>query len=246
MRPPSPSSRSEALDWQQTADYAFCQQLDLSGWAWQFLRRNPAYQADYAEFIDLWRQLEAAYGEPPHRDFFKWKQDPRAWRAEAEIADCGSEVCPGENEQVLIECWMGAKWGFRKFPIDPAIALPEALAWREFPIEVGIIESGMFEQSTTMLALNFDLALPLPAQLEAAKLRLVAARKRQAQALPPRNPREGAEIWQRWLRILDALAAGASSTLIAHTLRLDDPENQVTAATTMQHGGYRRLLMLQA
>jgi hypothetical protein len=211
------------------------------------LRRNPAYQADYAEFIDLWRQLEAAYGEPPHRDFFKWKQDPRAWRAEADIAGCGTEVCPGENEQVLIECWMGAKWGFRKFPIDPAIVLPEALAWREFPIEVGIVESGMFEQPPTMLALNFDLVLPLPAQLEAAKHRLIAARNRlaRAQTLPPRNPREGAPIWQRWLRILDALAAGGSTTLITRTLHLDAPESEITAATAMQNG-YRHLLMLQA
>jgi hypothetical protein len=233
------------MAWQQAADYAYCQQLDLPGWAWQFLRRNPAYQADYAEFIELWRQLEAEYGKPPQRDFFKWKQDPRAWRAEAEIAGCGTEVCPGENEQVLIECWMGAKWGFRKFPIDPAIVLPEDLVWREFPIEVGSVESGMFEQAPTMLALNFDLALPLPAQLEAAKQRLIAARNRLAHTLPPRNPREGVAIWQRWLRILDALAVGASTTSIARTLSLDDPEGEIAAATAMQDG-YRRLLMLQA
>ncbi len=35
------------------------------------------------------------------------------------------------------------------------------------------------------------------------------AHSRKAANLPPRNPREGVAIWQRWLRILDALAVGA-------------------------------------
>ncbi len=239
------------MDWRLEADYAYCQQLDLSGWAWQFLRRNPAYQADYTEFMTLWQQLEKAYGAPPKRDFFKWKQDPRAWRAEAEIAACSSEICPGENDQVLIECWLGAKWGFRKFPIDPAILLPDALSWREFPIQVEAIETGRFTPSPDKLALIFDLALPLPAQLEAAKHRLIAASNRCARSgeLPPRNLRDGAAIWLTQLRILDALAAGETWALIAQALDLSAAEPKVAviteAAIAMRDGGYRRLLMLQ-
>ena len=237
------------MDWRQEADYAYCQQLDLSGWAWQFLRRNPAYQADYTEFINLWQQLEEAYGAPPQRDFFKWKQDPRAWRAEAEITNCGSEICPGENDQVLIECWLGAKWGFRKFPIDPAILLPDSLSWREFPIRVAAIENGGFVPSPDRLALIFDLALPLPAQLEAAKNRLIAASNRLARSgnQAPRNQREGAPIWLTQLRILDALAASEALPTIAQALNLHATglEVLVEAAIAMRDGGYRRLLMLQ-
>jgi len=237
------------MDWRQEADYAYCQQLDLAGWAWQFLRRNPAYQADYAEFITLWQQLEEAYGAPPQRDFFKWKQDPRAWRAEAEIATCGSEICPGENDQVLIECWLGAKWGFRKFPIDPAILLPDSLSWREFPIQVAAIESPGFVPSPDRLALIFDLALPLPAQLEAAKHRLIAASIRLTGTgnPAPRNLREGAPIWLTQLRILDALAASEALPKIAQALNLHATglEVLVEAAIAMRDGGYRRLLMLQ-
>ena len=235
------------MDWRLEADYAYCQQLDLSGWAWQFLRRNLAYQADYAEFIKLWQQLEDAYGAPPHRDFFKWKQDPRAWRPVAEIAACSNEICPGENDQVLIECWLGAKWGFRKFPIDPAILLPDAPSWREFPIQVEAIESSGFTPSPDKLALNFDLALPLPAQLEAAKHRLIAASNQRARTgeLAPRNLREGAAIWLAQLRILDALAAGEAVPTIAQALDLRAAEQEVEAAFAMRDGGYRRLLMLQ-
>jgi len=238
------------MDWRIDADYAFCAQLDLAGWAWQFLRREPGYIADYAEFIGIWQQLEAAYGAPPQRDFFKWKQDPRAWRAEAEIADCGAEICPGENDQVLIECWMGAKWGFRKFPLDPAIAHPEELAWREFPVDVEVIDAAASMQTQLRrenLALNFDLSLPLPAQLEAAKRHLITARQARYKTytLPPRNLREGAPIWRRWLRLLDALARGADLPVIARTLALEDPAGDSAAAIAMRGGGYRRLLMLR-
>ena len=234
-------------DWRLEADYAYCQQLDLSGWAWQFLRRNPAYQTDYTEFISLWQQLERAYGTPPNRDFFKWKQDPRAWRSEAEIAACGSEICPGENDQVLIECWLGAKWGFRKFPIDPAILLPDALSWREFPIQVETIDGDLFSRSPDKLALNFDLSLPLPAQLEAAKHCLIAASNRRVRSgeLAPRNLREGGTIWLVQLRILDALAAGVAFPQIAQTLGLRAAEQDMEAAIAIRDGGYRRLLMLQ-
>lgn len=33
-------------DWRSAADYADTVSLSLSGWAWEFLRRNPAYQAE--------------------------------------------------------------------------------------------------------------------------------------------------------------------------------------------------------
>ncbi len=238
------------MDWRLDADYAFCEQLDLAAWAWQFLRREPAYRADYAWFIALWRQLEAKYGAPPQRDFFKWKQDARAWRAESELAGCGPEICPGENDQVLIECWMGAKWGFRKFPLDPDIDLPDDLAWREFLVDVTVIDAdsaATLRQKPEMLALNFDLALPLPAQLDAAKRHLIAARQLRAQAgsLPPRSLREGAPIWRHWLRILDALEAGAKLDSIGETLTLHAPEQEIASALAMRGGDYRRILLLE-
>jgi len=238
------------MDWQTDTDYIFCGQLDLAGWAWQFLRREPAYRADYANFIALWRQLEADYGSPPKRDFFKWKQDPRAWRSEAEVSGCVTDLCPGENDHVLIECWMGAKWGFRKFPIAPEVEFPDDLAWREFPIEVEVLDADAFLSrsiSAENLVLKFDLSLPLPAQLEAAKRQLISARQSRCQTktLPPRTLREGAPIWKQWLRLLDALEADTTLPEIARILELNTPESEATAAIAMRGGGYRRLLKLE-
>ena len=69
------------MDWRQAEAYAWCSELTAPEWAWQFLRRNPEYRADYAWFISVWRDLEGLYGAPPERDFFRWRQDPRAWRS---------------------------------------------------------------------------------------------------------------------------------------------------------------------
>jgi len=33
-------------DWRSAADYADTSSLSVSGWAWEFLRRNPDYQAE--------------------------------------------------------------------------------------------------------------------------------------------------------------------------------------------------------
>lgn len=39
------------------------------------MRRNPAYQQDYAWRIKTWNTLEQAYGLPPYRDYPRWKQN---------------------------------------------------------------------------------------------------------------------------------------------------------------------------
>lgn len=235
------------MDWRRAEDYAFTAELDAGGWAWQFLRRNPAYHQDYGWFIATWRALEADYGTPPARDFFRWKQDPRAWRAESEVAGCGTEICPGENDQVLIECWMGAKWGFRKFPVDPALDFPEALSWREQPQTVPRLPAGAAASaSPSRVTLEFDLSRPLETQLEAARRQLAGTRHGLAQAgqLPPLSLRQGAPVWRTALRLLDGLTAGADLAELSAALCLDDIERSTSDARTLIEGGYLRILLL--
>lgn len=235
------------MDWRRATDYAFTAELDAAGWAWQFLRRCPEYREDHAWFETVWRALEADYGSPPRRDFFRWKQDPRAWRAEVEILGCSAEVCPGQNDQVLIECWMGAKWGFRQFPIDPAVDFPHDLAWREESMVVepiSALEVGSL--SSERVALGFDLGLPLDTQLEAARRKLALLRHGLAKSgeLPPLTPRQGAPIWAKWLRLLDGAETGAGMAELGQRLELPDPAVAWAAARTMSGGGYRRILKL--
>jgi hypothetical protein len=241
------------VDWRDPAGYVFDPPLSREEWAWQFLRRNPDYQADYAWFIATWRALESDYGAPPNRDYFKWKQDPRAWRAEAELAGCGTDVCPGENQQVLIECWMGAKWGLRKFPPDPTWARPiveEQLAWREVPVSVAVLEGGLepwLQQNPARIALGFDLHAPLAEQLEQARMTLLAERRARQRAgrLGERRPSEAAATWTFWLRLLDGVAAGEAPKRIGAELGLDDPLTALARARRLAAHDYRTILLMR-
>jgi len=205
-------------------------QLDIGQWAWEFLRRNPDYQADYREFIATWQALEAEYGAPPNRDFFNWKNDPRASRPAWDPEQMTGAACTTDDEdRQLIECWMGAKWGFYQFPQDPALPaweLESPINWRPPP---GFrfdrpVESGTDAQ------LVFDLTLPLPAQLEAAKQWLIgrqSALKRQGLAAPRtlNNQRD------HWAGLLNALDTNSGE--------------QLEEAREMTRTGYREILHLQ-
>lgn len=166
------------------------------------------------------------------------------------MASCSADSCVSQDEKVLIECWMGAKWGFRKFPLSPKVVRPTPgveLDWRELPPALHeITEQSATEMRPNEMWLSFDLNAPLGAQLESARLRLATRQHALAKKgqLLPRNAREGATLWQRWLRILDALEAGTRPEEIATMLVISDIHTEISAARAMTEEGYRRLIAL--
>ena len=236
-------------DWRNPQDYDFTQGLTAPQWAWEFLRRNPVYRLAWQQFIDIWRALEADYGKPAHRDVAAWQRDPRAWVA---AADCRESDCRIEGDRVLIECALGAHWGFYKFPPDPADDEAVAggrLVWREVTTEIEQVEAG---ETTPVEAgkvcLGFDLSLPLTPQLEQAKRRLQIEQRRlivEGVVLPPRIEAH-AEILAGYLRRLDGQAAGATLENIAQVMG-ESPaecERHLQAALALRDGKYPRLLRL--
>lgn len=210
--------------------------LTRDQWAWEFLRRNPDYQRDYQAFIAIWHALEADYGAPPNRDFARWKRDPRAYGplpGDAELAAPQGEQCTVDDERVLLECWMGAKWGFYKFPLNPARTAPgpEELSWRPPPpIEVPV-------DAPWRLDLTFNLSLPLPPQLEAAKFRLLsraAELRRQGLAAPKTIANQRA----RWATMLNLLDGAVSPD--------QDKSGLLIEAQRLVMGGYCEILMCAA
>ncbi|MEN8802048.1 MAG: DUF6499 domain-containing protein, partial [Thiogranum sp.] len=169
-------------DWRQPQNYSYTASLCVEQWAWEFLRRNKAYQQDWRWFWATWQSLEARYGKPPERDFQRWERDPDAYR----MVDDSSAECRVDQDKMLIECWMGAKWGFYKFPLDPATRQPvigEQLTWREADESAQLVEdadSTYLHGEARHVALGFELDLPLRRQLELAKrfLQLRQARLR--------------------------------------------------------------------
>lgn len=218
-----------------TDAYAYCAVLTRDQWAWEFLRRNPDYQSDYRRFITLWHALEADYGAPPHRDFSKWKRDPRAYGplpGDVERDAPSGELCVGEDDRVLLECWMGAKWGFYKFPLDPGRGTPpdpDELSWRPPPQPAPHLDEAC------RLDVSFDLSLPLPPQLEAAKFRLVG-RAAELRRQGIHAPKTVANQCARWVRMLQALDG-----VIPPEGNLDD---LLREARAMTQSGYLDILRL--
>ena len=239
-------------NWRDPDDYAFAATLSREQWAWEFLRRNPGYRREWAAFWAIWQALEADYGRPPERDFQAWQRDPRACVLVGQDASAGD--CRVDEQRVLIECALGARWGFYKFPLDPDCDTPvigEQLSWREVPQGVrrlGPDAAVYLGDNPARVALGFDLDLPLREQLERAKRYLLATQRgrvrdglvcmRTVEALWP--------DWQRYLRCLDGLEAVAPEDEMARVLGRDGGAlaADCRAALRLRDGGHREILLL--
>lgn len=245
-------------DWRQPQNYSYTESLSVEQWAWEFLRRNRGYQQDWQWFWATWRLLEARYGKPPERDFQRWKRDPAAYR----IVDEASGECRVDQDKVLIECWMGAKWGFYKFPLDPATQQPvigEQLTWREADESAQLVEdadSTYLDGQAGHVALGFELDLPLRRQLELAKhfLQVRQARLRREGTITMRLVSSQKGRWCAMLRLLDGLQAGDDLDSVYPVVReqtggLDGDSPAATLlneAGKLVNGGYREMLRIPA
>ena len=240
------------LDWRNTDDYLFAAQLNAGQWAWEFLRRNPEYQSDWRWFSAAWKRLEERYGKPPERNFQAWQRDPDAYR----LVDDDSGDCRVDEDKVLIECWMGSKWGFYKFPLDPATDQPcigEQLSWRPLPEAVSVVDLSAPSDSgrdDTRLALTFELDLPLRPQLEAAQrfLQRRQAYLRKQGRMQMKTVTTLSPTWTMLLQLLDASQAGASMTSMQAVLEAyavdTDLADLLDQAAGLVNGGYRTLAVL--
>jgi len=236
-------------DWRFAQDYDYTTDLTKEQWAWQFLRRNPEYQQDWHCFIRRWRELEEAYGVAPHRDFPRWKTDPRAYAAEYDTGALCAENLEGmtliDADKILIECWMGIKWGFYKFPLNPAYSLPQIpqeLLWREQAIDLENIAQQALLENTHITLIHFDLNLSLKEQLLKAKQQLAREKRAlQTQGLLKCYISDYSKEWTLLLRYLDAVQLGEKTNVIEEVLQM---EGLVRKADKMLNRGYLALLLL--
>lgn len=239
------------LDWKRPSEYAFTELLSAAQWAWEYLRRNPRYREEWQAFHATWQELEGCYGSPPNRDFNRWKRDPRAW---VSVVECEGSDCRIDADKVLIECALGARWGFYKFPPDPADDDPAGegrLTWRPYQIEPRLLQAGedSGEHLPGEVRIAFDLRLPLPAQLASAKRQLQIEQRAQVRSGLIEAPHISAhrERLCRLLRLLDGIEAGVDSEQLAAQLYVGATESlledKATAIDLRDHD-YLRLLLL--
>jgi hypothetical protein len=167
---------------------------------------------------------------------------------------CRESDCRIDDDKVLIECALGARWGFYKFPPDPADEDPlghDRLVWRELPQESILLESGEpTPAGAGQASLVFDLGLPLAPQVEQAKRRLQIEQRRRIAAGLVTTPRiaDHAERLALALRLLDGAAQGLSQQARAALLSLapEAVKRAEAEALSLREGGYRQLLWLRS
>ena len=246
--------------WQQRDTYHYTHDLSPQHWAWEFLRRNPEYQQDWQQFNQRWQALEHDYGKAPHRNFAKWKEDPRAVVSESDAQlICNEDLgiaCAIEDNKILIECWMGAKWGFYKFPLNPNYCkpqIPAELLWRERDIVAKTLDNhakGMKVNNSRehLSTLQFDLRFSLKEQLDSARIQLANARRKAYKAGKIKlRLKDNVVYWTYLLRYADAQAMGVSHTEIQHFLQNETSinlEHLVSHLNTMWQGEYLDILLL--
>ncbi|MET0020468.1 MAG: DUF6499 domain-containing protein [Candidatus Thiodiazotropha sp. 6PLUC1] len=237
------------LDWRNPDLYLFALKLSSEQWAWEFLRRNPTYQQQWQSFISTWQALEACYGKPSQRDVKAWQQDERAW---VPAETCLESDCRIDGDRVLIECALGARWGFYKFPPDPTDDDPVGggrLVWREINWQTPTLEIGQaIEDPSHQAALLFDLSMPLQPQLVDAKRRLQIEQRdriKSGDVLAPTLSKRN-QLLTLYLRLLDSLSEKASSGTISGVLKINQTEvNQLLSeALDLRDHEYRQLLFL--
>lgn len=235
------------LDGTDPDDYRFAASLDSAQWAWEFLRRNPRYRSEWDSFYRTWQALEAAYGKPPNRDFCAWKADHRAW---VPASECEDGECRVDQDKVLIECALGARWGFYKFPPNPRDDDPvggQRLSWRQQSRDAVLVSSddtAWLGEDPARVALGFDLSLPLRDQIELAKraLQVVQRQRQRSGEVCKLSIRTEVPQMILMLRLLDA----ESANIDVHGLTRISPEWEglMHQGRRLRDGAYLRLLTL--
>ncbi len=140
---------------------------------------------------------------------------------------------------------MGAKWGFYKFPLNPALSLPQIpqeLLWREQEINLGSIAQHALLESSHITSIHFDLSLSLKEQLLKAKHQLAKERRvLQTQGLLKCYISDYVAEWTLLLRYLDAVQLDEEKDVIEEILQV---EGLASKADEMLNWGYLTLLLL--
>jgi hypothetical protein len=191
-------------DWRDPSSYPDPKNTSRTQWAWEFLRRNRSYQAE-------WKKVDE------DRSFFKGL--PRDWQ-------------PSDRDIQLSKygpmLHLGGKWGLACPAPDPSLDAPEILLFHSSSLigAVSFENAKMMESFSLVperwesMTLMFDLSQPLHPQLQDAKNSLEKTRDRylgEGKIELEKNPRKSPAGHQlhNYLRCYDGKVAGATIREIA-------------------------------
>lgn len=230
----SPLKPKAISDWRNPECYPRGPRVSLKQWAWEFLRRNTDYHADWLRYAEVcqqilpdWladRELPDSYDDVLREDSRFKVFDPPLYAAENE-SEWIDRV--GKGRILSLDSWLGKKYGLR-YIVNPFAdyrgAIYGGLDFTGAP-RLCLVSSNWegFNKAATISenqyrAIGIDLSLPIEAQLRYAQRMLEAAQKRLIltgviEQWPDRKNRS--REWTDLLRILDAAACAASPAEMA-------------------------------
>ncbi len=260
----SKSEWKELPDWRKPEEYAFMADVAPEVWAWEVLRRNPDYRADWQSRDTL---MEMKHYHPP----LEATETADQWIARVLLK---TDIEPTTMREDLHRA---QKWGLQKLynpeqPFSPSMRFIKP--WSDFPrfiflpddfyalVEDDETEERLIERvGDTHAIIAFHLARPLGDQIEAAgaMLRSWKAQLKKAGKIKTSGHAGKKGLWLRHLRVLDALRTNPCPSYadIARTLGGDknktatldelnrDGDKFVTAARRMVRGGYLNMLLFK-
>lgn len=223
-------------DWKNASEYPEWSAVSLKRIAWEFLRRNPVYQSDWAEYLAICRRLvpsfdphvggdwDAEFDE--HDDYFRY--DPPRLEGENDSVWIARV---GRGTRSPLHSWYARKWGLKHNLPDPFHPYEKyelgylAIQFEKSASTVEIAAKGWdyFDRNkypfnrAPKQALVIDYSIPIEQQLNAAKTYLLEHQRRLiregiVEEFPNKIPRKELVIH---LRMLDAEAAGIDAAGIA-------------------------------
>jgi hypothetical protein len=231
-------------NWKDTSEYPKCETTSLARLAWEFLRRNPGYQNDWAEYLQLCRKIIPEYDPDDwrqhrftlldHPDYVRY--DPPRLNGESEGE--WTRRTGGLGRYNLYR-WYAHEWGLKgdHYLPNPFCAYVggshESMFiksnrveivtkhWRYFDRELypprDQLEAWVFPSSDQREALGFDYSIPIEPQLIAVREYLLSQQKLLI-------ARKALEVFPNkiprkelvvYLRMLDAEADGIDAAGIA-------------------------------
>jgi len=221
-------------------EYPKWRTASLARLAWEFLRRNPGYQKNWGEYLQLCKEIIPEYDPDRWRQYrFVLLDHPNYVRYDPPRLDGESE---GEWTRRIgglgrynLHRWYAHKWGLRgdHYLPDPFCAYVDGSHesmfikncraeivtehWRYFDRE-------LYPTCDQWRALGFDYSVPIEPQLIAAREYLLSQQKfllarKKVEAFPNKTPRK--ELVD-YLRMLDAEAAGIDAAGIAKEIYHSD------------------------
>lgn len=243
-------------NWRNPKEYTFCDELDLLGWAWEFLRRNEEYQRDWLAELKAYFKCPRITGDG-YPAFFPSKErryclsnDQTIW-----INHPDFYFVPNHKKGRYIH-----KYGTFHF-VNPNQDSPSYLPFSNHHYFEGKSAFGntwhdektankCFGSRYRQLDLAVDLAFPIDRQLERIKQIL----KKEQQELSELGSIEIMKIkhhkglWKDYLRIVDAKSADMkiSDTEIAATIYPKEdntyPEFRVSDRVNKKHAAAKNLI----